>query len=129
IQDICTRIWRGFDTQRIQRQILRDIGIIVSEVVVAKAGFGVVILTGETEGSICRAVGGPGGGAPEGGATVPGEGALFVDELGRGGDEVGDDGEKSGVDFVLWSVRRSYSFGLAERLKSVVIPGEGNRIR
>ncbi len=66
--------------------------------VVVRAGFGVVILAGETQRAVDVLAGGRRADAPEGGAGLPGELAVGVEEVGGRADEVGDDGVEAGVE-------------------------------
>src|SRR5262249_35794083 len=65
------RIWVWSQPEWVLRQIPRRLRVVVPEVVVVEAGFGVVVLAREAERCVRGAVGGPGRRAPEGRAGVP----------------------------------------------------------
>ncbi len=94
-----------------------------------EAGFGVVVLAGETEWGVGAAVAGPGGGAPERGPGSPGNVTGLVDEFAGGADEVGGDGEEAAVDLLLARVGRQDALGLGQGDVEAVVPGEGDRVR
>ena len=84
-----------------------------------QTGLGVVVLPREAEWGVRRTVRRPGRCAPECAARAPGDLALFVYEFGRGADQVRDDGEEAGVDFVLGGIGRRDAFRLGDRVQAL----------
>lgn len=122
------RVWGGREAEEIDSNESSCLGFVVSEVVVMKARLRVEVLAGEAEWGIRRAGRGPCCCAPQCAACVPGEGARLVDELGRGADEVGDDGEEALVDGVVRGLCRQDAFGLSQRTEAVVVPSDGDLV-
>jgi hypothetical protein len=95
VRAVPVRVRAGFQTERIRREVCRDLRVVVTVQVLVQAGLGVGVLAGETQVAIhgfgvvrwCRI-----GGTPQSGASLPVDVALGSDEFGRGTDHVGDDG-------------------------------------
>ena len=90
-------IWSGGEAKGIRTYVPCRLGVVVAEVVVVQARFGVGVLAGEAEGAVGRGWWRGEVGAPEGGALLPGQGAVRGDQFGGGADQVGDDGVEAGV--------------------------------
>ena len=105
-------IGRWLQPERVQRAVPRCLRVVVAKIVVVQARLGIVVLAGETQGCVRDAVRCPGRCAPQGSSGAPGYVAVFVDEFAGCADEVGDDGEEAGVDFLLRGVGRCDAFGL-----------------
>ncbi len=108
-------------------------------VVVVQAGFGVVVLAGETQWAVEVTGGRWWAGAPQGAPGLPGEVAVGVDQFGGGTDEVGDNGVELGIEprllgpvvtsFATWNILGQAAFGLGERAEAAGFPVPGRDAR
>ncbi len=96
------------------------------------AGFGIVVLTGETQRAVEGTVGGRRAGTPQGGPGPPGKLPVGVEEFGGSTDQIGNDGMEPGVkprllgDVVAAVAAHSRvgraAFGLGERPETAGLP-------
>lgn len=128
IVDVRIGIRSGWQAEGVGTDISSGFGIVVAEVVVVEAGFGVKVLAGKAQRSVGGAVGCPGSGTPQSASCVPGDLTLLIDEFTRSAGEVSDDREEAGVDFLLRGVGRPDAFGLGYGAQSLVVPSEGEGV-
>src|SRR5882757_4819316 len=134
VVDVRVLVGGGGQTERVRADVAGGLGVVVAEVVVVEAGFGVGVLTGEPQ----RARGGAavrllrsGRRAPQRGAALPDELSVAGQEFGGGAGDVGDDGEETDVDVGLGEavdiVPGRAVFDLGQRIRRVrlVVPGGG----
>jgi hypothetical protein len=114
VVNVSGRVRGGNETEGVGGDVSGGLGVVVAEVVVVQARFGGEVLAREAEWGVGGAVPRPGRRAPESAARPPSDLAPLVHQLARRADQVCDDREEAGVDFVLGCLRRRDAFRLGD---------------
>ena len=111
---VAVRVGCRCETEGVGTQVGAGGGVVVALVVVVQAGFGVVVLAGESQRGL-GAAGVPEGAAPDGVLLVSGQGAVGGGQFRRGTDQVGDDSVEPAVDLILGGIAGEALLSLGDR--------------
>ncbi len=98
VGDVGVGVGCGGQAEGVGGVVAGGLGVVVAMIVVVCAGFGVVILAGETQRAVDVLAGGRLMDAPQRGPGLPGKLPVGVNEFGRRADQIGDDGVEPGVE-------------------------------